>query len=676
MKRRVVICFALLFSLFALPAFSANTPKAGSACNKKGITKTHKGKEFKCQNKGGKLVWSNGRVVNKESSVAAPKVTPNVAPNPTPSVAPTASTSGPDQENLLEKSCANEGNERTTFFIFICVRTSDLGLIWIRKGTESQYRINASTPMSTPSPLPTPTQTPQSTLPQEHTPCPQVGLKVFGNGGYMKCFWAGGALTEGAKQGEIAKQIFWRFFDTPKISTSQSNNYPVTPVENAECSTSGDTFDVSGGILECRWISGKKLQWIRINTVKKQFTNAKSPVPIETCKLQNSAMTVTNRTPRDSTQFAGFPLNTTKNGMNPKGTNDVLIVPIDFPDFPGKESPKKQLEYDTKWLLDWYNYFSNGQAKFRVTTIDRWLRMPNPRSAYPTDGKTLYGPSAESNGNQGRQGQAFIDEIMKEIDLRKFSTVYIFYPDGEYTHGDLIVRNHKFEIKEGEKILNFFSWGKNLEAGENLKWVFYIHETLHDFDIVGHAPGNGWPFGIMTSNTGVSNSINGWEQFLLDWLPADQIYCDDIKSLKPTTLSLSPMEREDKQTKMAIIKISPTKAVVVESHGIDKWSSFNTGDRSFPPGFYSVMAYVVDLDLTVAPPSNPDGTALSNQYRAWAVWARVVGGKSTQFPYYPAAFGEDIYSAVAVLGDTFEVEGVRIKFVATGDYETIEISRI
>lgn len=605
--KKLTSAIVFLFSVAALPAFSANPPATGATCSKIGITQSYQGKKFTCVKSGKKLVWNKGVVIKSPT------------PTPTP--------------------------------------------------------ISTQTAIPTSTPTPTPTPTSQSVLPQEHTPCPQVGLKVFGNGGYMKCFWAGGGLTEGGKQGEIAKQIFWRFFDTPKISTSKSNNYPVTPIENAQCATSGDTFDVAGGILECRWISGKKLQWIRINTVKNVFQNAISPVPIDTCKLKNSAMTTTNRAARDSTQYAGFPLNTTKNGMNPKGINEVLIVPVDFPDFPGIVSPKKQLEYDVKWMLDWYEYFSNGQAKFRVSTIDRWLRMPNPRSEYASDGKTLYGPTAESNGNQGRQGQAFIDEITKEIDLRKFSSIYIFYPEGEYTHGDLIVRNHKFTIKEGEKTLNFFKWGKNLEATEELKWVWYIHETLHDFDIVGHAPGNGWPFGIMTADAGVSFAINSWEQFLLDWLPADQIYCDDIKSLKTTTISLSPLEREDKQTKMAIIKLSPTKAVVVEAHGIDKWSTFNAGDRSFPPGFYSVMAYVVDLDLTVAPPVTSDGLGVSNQNQAWAVWARVLGGKSTQFPYFAAAFGEDIYSAVAVLGDSIEVEGLRIKFIATGDYETIEISK-
>ena len=277
---------------------------------------------------------------------------------------------------------------------------------------------------------------------------------------------------------------------------------------------------------------------------------------------------------------------------------------------------------------------------------------------------------------QGRQGQAFIDEISKEIDLRKFSTVYIYFPDGEYTLNDLIVRNHNFKIKEGEKRLNFFSWGKNLEAQETMKWSYYIHETLHDFNIIGHAPGNGWPFGMMTAQSGISQALNPYEQFLMDWLPAEQIYCDDASKLKTATISLSPVEREDKQTKMAIIKLSATRAIVIESHGIDKWSSFKFGDREFPPGFYSVMAYVVDLDKAAAPPVNFDGTSLSNVNWAWAVWQNVEGGISTNFPYYPVAFGEDMYSAVAVLGDSFIIDGIRIKFVGTGDFETITISKI
>jgi len=89
--RKSLIGLVLVLSLSSLPAYSANTPKAGSACNKKGVTKTYKGKEFKCIKKGGKLVWSKGKVVNKETSVAVPEVTPSPSPTPSPTPTPTPS---------------------------------------------------------------------------------------------------------------------------------------------------------------------------------------------------------------------------------------------------------------------------------------------------------------------------------------------------------------------------------------------------------------------------------------------------------------------------------------------------------------------------------------------------------------------------------------------------------
>jgi hypothetical protein len=56
------------------------------------------------------------------------------------------------------------------------------------------------------------------------------------------------------------------------------------------------------------------------------------------------------------------------------------------------------------------------------------------------------------------------------------------------------------------------------------------------------------------------------------------------------------------------------------------------------------------------------------------VFQRVQGGPSNEFN---VSVGERklLSSFVAVLGDSFVIEGVRIKFVSTGDYETIEISR-
>ena len=578
--------------------------------------------------------------------------------------------------------CAKQGQTSTSAGIkYTCIKSGNK-LVW-NKGVSvkaaAKPELNpvfkpvepTPTPTPTPTATPTPTPTPEVQLPAEYSLCPVIGAKVTNSTGTMRCSWGGHAnTTEEAKQ-----RMTWRKFIITKSSTSQSNNYASTPSENAACSNSGDTFDVSGGKLECRWVAGKKRQWIKINTVKNTFTNAKSPVSIDVCKLQMSASKA-DRTGRNSgAGQVGFPLvSSDKNGMFINGANEVLIVPVDFPDFQGGPELKAQLDYDKKMLTDWYDYFSGGKSKFNVTVYDRWMRLPKPRADYPTDEKSKDALAGDSNKRQSLQAQNFIDEVTKFYDLRKFSTVYLFFPDGNYAQGDLIVRNQVFNIKEGQKNLNFFSWGRNLEGMESPKWAYYIHETLHDFNIIGHAPGNGWPLGNMTNQAGISQAINPWEQFVLGWLPAEQIYCTDAATLTTATVSLSPVEREDKQTKMAVIKLSPTKAIVVESHGIDKWSDIKVGDRAFPAGFYSVMAYVVDLDKAVAPPVNNDGSSQLNDDWAWAVWQKVLGGPSHEFNIQFFDWNK-IGDYVAVLGDSFVIEGVRIKFVGTGDYETIEISK-
>ena len=121
------------------------------------------------------------------------------------------------------------------------------------------------TSSATPTPTPTPTATTtQVQLPSEGSLCPKIGEKVVGTTTYMRCSWAGHANTTE----EAIQRLVWRSGQIVNVSTSKSNNYSVTPIEKATCSNSGDTFDVLGGILECRWINGKKLQWIKINTSK------------------------------------------------------------------------------------------------------------------------------------------------------------------------------------------------------------------------------------------------------------------------------------------------------------------------------------------------------------------------------------------------------------------------
>ena len=214
---------------------------------------------------------------------------------------------------------------------YTCIK-SGKKLIW-NKGSVTVKKEVAPISQSNPAPLPTP----KIQLPIEGSSCSKIGEKVPDSNGFMKCIWGGGPTND------FLKNVQWRYYTVSKVSSSKSNNYKTTPLENATCANSGDTFDISGGFLECRYVYGGKLQWIKINTIKSTFTNAKSPVSIDVCKLQNSASSVAT----GGYGIVGFPLvNSNKHQMNLKGTNEVLIVPIDFPDFPGGSEVITQLEYD------------------------------------------------------------------------------------------------------------------------------------------------------------------------------------------------------------------------------------------------------------------------------------------------------------------------------------------
>ena len=73
---------------------------------------------------------------------------------------------------------------------------------------------------------------------------------------------------------------------------------------------------------------------------------------------------------------------------------------------------------------------------------------------------------------------------------------------------------------------------------------------------------------------------------------------------------------------------------MIESHGIEKWSAFKSGGRSFPAGFYGVMAYLVDLQNAAAPPVQSDGRAIQDdtgndpKYPRWAYFKKIDGGES------------------------------------------------
>lgn len=53
----------------------------------------------------------------------------------------TQNTPNSNPDNLNELPCVNLGEEKTTFYLWVCVNESTRGRIWIRKGDESKYKL-------------------------------------------------------------------------------------------------------------------------------------------------------------------------------------------------------------------------------------------------------------------------------------------------------------------------------------------------------------------------------------------------------------------------------------------------------------------------------------------------------------------------------------------------------
>jgi hypothetical protein len=439
-----------------------------------------------------------------------------------------------------------------------------------------------------------------------------------------------------------------------------------------------------------------------------KYINPVSAQDVSQCKLKGT---------NDGNALTGFGIDVTQAGhpgrlqprFNPAvGQNDALIVPLDFPNYPGDKNINEIIESNKKSYLDWIKYFSSGKLTVKLDSINHWIRMPGSAETY----NYVYSAGeTENNKTQSinqRIAQIYIDEITKEVDLTKYRTIFIIYPTGQHVLTvDLVPRMVDFKIKEGTRNMSLFAlptgyldgsilrWSYDANLGTPL-WAFWIHEVGHDWGLYGHAPGNGWSIGIMTNQAGISQSISAWERFLLTWMPDELVYCDTKSTLKDATVKLSALERADNQTKMIAIALDDHRLLVVEAHGTGEWFSrrpeqtiehgqslqYKFGEK----GFYAVIAYIVDTKFTTPDVIlvNPDGGGLAEDNGVnpnlprYAYLVKVDGGVgSNYYPLHPDTSPNFDYGAyVAVQGDSFTVEGVHIKLLATGDYETIEIKKL
>ena len=127
-------------------------------------------------------------------------------------------------------------------------------------------------------------------------------------------------------------------------------------------------------------------------------------------------------------------------------------------------------------------------------------------------------------------------------------------------------------------------------------WSYWAHEFGHAVGLphIGTSRGDAYPFhalDILGNQDGPDKELSGWIRFIAGWLNDNRVYCKNLSNLSELEVTLVPLSEKNSGIKLAIVPISNTKAVMIESRRVTKFSCTTPTKRN------GVLAYVYDATL-------------------------------------------------------------------------------
>jgi hypothetical protein len=406
-----------------------------------------------------------------------------------------------------------------------------------------------------------------------------------------------------------------------------------------KCSKVGALRKTNGITYTCVQ-AGKTRRWLRksvksaapslptsISGAQSLLANPSSPEPLENCRL-NDARTVRAAGDWQAITYPATP----SNGFTNSGAIDIAVVFVDFPDVPGGLAELRDHIASIKKSAEWYSWFSQGSVKYNLRIADRWVRAPKNSEYYywlhpGKPGVQLMSDTEISTSYRSLAGSV--------VDTSGVTSVWAVLPK------DITKIDEGFAYRAFPGV---FSIGSDSYRARTPIWQHFVHETLHSHGALGHSPKNA-QIGLFWNTGSAGATLNSWDAMTLGWMKQENIYCVAKDNVKPETLTLVPLEREQVGLRSIVVKLSDYEVLVIESHRKDRWS-----DR-WPTGTAGVSVMRVDTRKdTVFDVGSSTGTYL-------------VPAREHSLDFLK-------------VGQTFATDGIRISVVATGDNDRIKIDRL
>ena len=273
---------------------------------------------------------------------------------------------------------------------------------------------------------------------------------------------------------------------------------------------------------------------------------------VELCKLENL---YPNR-------GYGFPLNPF--ALRAKGDLKMTLIFIDFEDSQATKSIDEVYDILSPISSDFFYNSSYGNLNLEFDVIDKWYRMSKNADAY----------NMSRDNSTALSHKEYLQEALSLADVdydfsQSDAFAVITNPDTqEVDFGPALVGNDYWNLKSEEK--TFYT---STNSGYDLYYwggLWLNHEVFHNMglpDLYKYGGDPTWHglvgrFSIMGLISGEAPDLFGYSKWMLDWVKDSQVFCAESGT---GVIDISPIELFQGETKIVVLPLSNTKAVVLES---------------------------------------------------------------------------------------------------------------
>jgi len=493
-----------------------------------------------------------------------------------------------------------------------------------------------------------------------------------------KCSKAGATSTYNGKKYtciKSGKKLVWNKGVTvakPAPVNTPSASPTPTPTPTVSPTPTPSTIAPISFVNRCQFDPEVPAEWMELQQFTVKYSTCSSPwrfvassnnygepkqaitpltdlQPISQCKLNDPAAFG-----RTFPRYEGF--------LNPTKSANILAIGISFPDYREIRTPEEEYGNYFKFTQDFLKNISDVPINPIYKVSDHYLQLPKEIKNYNL---------LEHQGNKDLFKEDVTALIRDKFDFSNIDQILLVMPAQiPLTVADAAMGWNTSWNFGNKKFTNVYLQGPAyLGSRSGNLWTYDPWITVHEQ--IGHMMGLGdhygnesinynrstspappspdeWGLGQWGNMSGAIGDFIGWDKWVVGFLDDSQINC--VPTNKESYHWLRPSEIKNKVTKGAIIPLSPTTGIFIESHR-------NTGyNYKNDPRTNGVLVYTIDVTrLEGNSKMRPFGyglTALKPEGRSEKSWA------------YNMALGD----ATLKQGEWITVQGFKITVVESGDF--------